>query len=37
MPKKHDPKKRERKDGLPKKHDPAIKSDMKMSMYLSVH
>ena len=22
MPKKHDPKKRERKDGMPKKHDP---------------
>ena len=29
--------KRERKDGMPKKHDPAIKSDMKTSMYLSVH
>ena len=28
---------RERKDGMPKKHDPAIKSDMKRSMYLSVH
>ena len=25
MPKKHDPKKRERKDGMPKKHDPANK------------
>ena len=30
-------KEREGKDGMPKKHDPAIKSDMKMSMYLSVH
>ena len=28
---------RERKDGMPKKHDPAIKPDMKRSMYLSVH
>ena len=28
---------RERKDGMPKKHDPAITSDMKRSMYLSVH
>jgi hypothetical protein len=28
---------RERKDGMPNKHDPAIKSDMKRSMYLSVH
>ena len=25
MPKKHDPKKRERKDGMPKNHDPANK------------
>jgi hypothetical protein len=25
MPKKHDPKNRERKDGMPKKHDPANK------------
>ena len=25
MPKKHDQKKRERKDGMPKKHDPANK------------
>ena len=30
-------KKRERKDGMPKKHDPAIKSDMKRSIYLSMH
>ena len=26
MPKKHDPKKRERKDDMPKKHDPANKT-----------
>ena len=26
MPKKHDPKKRERKDGMPKKHDPTNKT-----------
>jgi len=25
MPKKHDPRERERKDGMPKKHDPANK------------
>jgi len=37
MTQKKEKKERERKDGMPKKHDPAIKSDMKRSMYLSVH
>jgi hypothetical protein len=37
MPKKHDPREREREDGLPKKHDPINKVSHERGMELSVH